>query len=152
LYLAVGNDRQWKSIVSQEMFSALDKPEYEKNTGRIRDVANLNRAINAITRNHTSEKLIELFTSLTVPVSKIKSVPEVIADPLVERRVLVSRDSATGLRITLAPPPHMTPFLETSNRELSFPPRFGEHNADIYGRQLGYSTQDLARFKEQGVI
>jgi crotonobetainyl-CoA:carnitine CoA-transferase CaiB-like acyl-CoA transferase len=152
VYLAVGNDRQWKSVVSQEMFSALDKPEYETNAGRIRDVANLNRAINAITRNHTSEWLIELLTSLTVPISKIKSVPEVVADPLVERRLLSARDSVSGLGITLAPPPHMTPFLEASNRELSFPPRFGEHNADIYGRQLGYTVQDLARFKEQGVI
>jgi len=45
----------------------------------------------------------------------------------------------------------MTPFLEKSNRRLSFPPRFGEHNVEMYGR-LGYSEDDLARLKEQGVI
>ena len=152
VYMAVGNDRQWKTMVSQEMFKSLDKPEYEKNTGRINDVDNLNKAINAITKNYTSEELIELFTSITVPISKIKTVPEVIADPLVERRLLYAKDAASDTKITLAPPPKMTPFLEASDRHLSFPPRFGEQNADIYGQKLGYSAEELAGFKEKGII
>ena len=151
VYLAVGNDRQWKTIVSQDVFKSLDKPEYEKNAGRIQDVQNLNQAINEITKNHSSEKLIELFTSITVPISKIKTVSEVIEDPLVDKKLLFSQDSVTGKRITLAPPPNMTPFLEQSDRQLSFPPRFGEQNKEIYGR-LGYSEDELARLKENGVI
>jgi crotonobetainyl-CoA:carnitine CoA-transferase CaiB-like acyl-CoA transferase len=152
VYLAVGNDRQWKSLVSQEMFKPLDKPVYEKNQGRIRDVENLNKAINEIAKNHTSEELIELFNSLTIPISKIKTIPEVVADPLVERRLLFSEDPLTGTKITLAPSPNLTPFLERSDQHLSFPPRFGEHNRDIYGLRLGYSDEKLARLREQGVI
>ena len=151
VYMAVGNDRQWKSIVSMEMFKSLDKPEYEKNAGRISDAQNLNRAINEIMMNHTSEELIDLFNAITVPISKIKSIPEVIKDPLVERRLLFAKDPVSGNKITLAPPPNMTTFLEKSHRELPFPPRFGEHNAEIYGR-LGYSEEDLNRLKEEGVI
>lgn len=152
LYLAVGNDRQWKSMVSQEQFKSLDKPQYEKNAGRIKDVHNLNRAINAITEKHTSDELIELFTSITVPVSKIKTTADVIADPLVQKRLLHALDPVSGSRITLAPPPHMTPFLEAVNRQLSFPPRFGEHNQQIYGQQLGYTDDELKRLKENGTI
>ena len=152
VYLAVGNDRQWKTMVSQEMFASLDRPEYQKNAGRIADVHNLNAAINEITRNYTSEALIELFTSITVPISKIQTVPEVIADPLVEKRLLHAQDPVSGTRITLAPPPNMTPFLEASQRKMTFPPRFGESNEKIYGRQLGYSADELAGLKEKGVI
>ena len=152
VYVAVGNDRQWKTIVSQEMFKALDKPEYEKNAGRIKDVKQLNQAINEITRKHTSEELIELFTSLTVPISKIKTVAEVIQDPLVEKRLLKAQDPVSGKQITLAPPPNMTAFLENSDRKLSFPPRFGEQNSAIYGQKLGYSDDDLVRLKEKGII
>ncbi|UCF84338.1 MAG: CoA transferase [Desulfobacteraceae bacterium] len=151
VYMAVGNDRQWKSMVSQEMFKTLDKPEYEKNTGRIKDVDNVNRVINESTKKHTSEELIDLFNSLTIPVSKISTIPEVIADPLVERRLLYSQDPATGTKITLPPPPNMTPFLEQLNRQLSFPPRFGEHNQEIYGN-LGYAEEDLQVLKEKGII
>lgn len=152
VYLAVGNDRQWKIMVSQDIFKILDKPEYENNAGRIGDVTNLNRAINQITKMYPSEELIDLFTSITVPISKIKSVPEVIADPLVEKRLLSAVDPTSGMRIVLAPPPNMTDFLEMSNRQLSFPPRFGEHNRQIYGQNLGYCEDDLSRLKTDGII
>jgi formyl-CoA transferase len=152
VYLAVGNDRQWKTMVSQEIFKSLDQPGYERNEGRIKDVESLNQAINAITRHHTSEDLIELFTAITVPISKINLVDEVIKDPLVERRLLYAKDPTTGTRITLAPPPNMTAFLEQSDRQLAFPPRFGEQNSEIYGKKLGYSEEDLSRLQEKGVI
>ena len=70
VYLAVGNDRQWKSLISLEAFSSLDRPEYEKNAGRIADVQNLNRKISGITRGLTSEDLIALLKSITLPVSR----------------------------------------------------------------------------------
>ncbi|AFM24535.1 CaiB/BaiF CoA transferase family protein [Desulfomonile tiedjei] len=151
IYLAVGNDRQWKAMVSQDLFKALDKPEYEKNMGRIKDVVNLNAALNAITREHSSEKLIEFFTSITVPVSKISSVSETIADSLVQRRLLSSSDPKTKTSITLAPPPNMTTFLESSERQMTFPPRFGEHNYEYYGR-LGLSNENIANLKTEGII
>lgn len=152
VYLAMGNDRQWKSMVSLEMFSALDKPEYEKNAGRIAGVENLNRSINEITEKHTTEELIELFNSITVPISKIKTIAEVIADPLVERRLLYAEDPKTGTKLTLAPPPVMPRFAESVGRKLSFPPRFGEQNREIYGQVLGYSDEELERLKERKVI
>jgi len=151
VYMAVGNDRQWKSLVSQEAFKSLDKPEYEKNAGRIADVENLNRAINRITQEYTSEEMIALFNSITVPISKIRTIPEVVADSLVQKRLLHAEDPVSGTCITLAPPPYMTPFLESADRVLSFPPRFGEHNEEIYGR-LGYSRDHLSRLKEQRII
>jgi crotonobetainyl-CoA:carnitine CoA-transferase CaiB-like acyl-CoA transferase len=152
VYIATGNARQWKSMVSLEPFKSLDRPEYESNEGRIKDVKNINQAMNQITRRLTSEELIDLFRTITVPMGRLQTIPEVVKDPLVEKRLLFARDPVTGTRITLAPPPHMTPFLEKSNRELTFPPRFGEHNEEIFGQRLGYSHEELARFKEDGII
>ena len=124
-------------MVGLSPFRSLDQPHYEKNAGRIADVKKLNGAINAITREHTSEELIELLRAITVPVSKIKTDPRRHCGPLVNRRLLWSQDPVSGARITLAPPPNMTPFLERSKRELSFPPRFGQHNQEIYSGVLG---------------
>jgi crotonobetainyl-CoA:carnitine CoA-transferase CaiB-like acyl-CoA transferase len=152
VYLAVGNDKQWNSMVSQDMFKSLAKDEYKNNKGRIEDVLNLNKAINDITEQYTSEELIELFNSITVPISKIKNVNEVVEDPLVAKRILTSTDPKTGTKITLAPPPNMTPFLEENNQKLSFPPRFGEQNQEIYGDLLGYDEAKLDELKEKGII
>jgi crotonobetainyl-CoA:carnitine CoA-transferase CaiB-like acyl-CoA transferase len=152
VYLAVGNDRQWKSLVSQEMFKSLDQPDYVKNQGRIADVGRLNKRIEEITQSHSSEELIDLFRSITLPASKIQTIDEVIRDPLVAKRLLFSEDPETGTKITMAPPPYQTAFLEENHRHLTFPPRFGEHNQEIYGGKLGYDTQTLNQFKEYKVI
>ena len=152
VYIAVGNDRQWKAMVTMSLFQSLDKPEYEKNEGRIKDVVNLNQSISEIFSAITSEELIKLFNQIGVPISKIKGVPEVLQDPLIKRRVLKSRDSKSGLELTLAPPPYVTPFLKDSDNTLSFPPRFGEHNSEIYSTVLGYPESDLVTFKEKGII
>jgi formyl-CoA transferase len=152
VYLAVGNDRQWKAMVALDMFKSLDRPSYAANAGRIADVKNLNRSISAITRQHTSEELLEKLKTITVPASKINAIREVVADPLVARRLLFARDPVTGTRITLAPPPHTTPFIEQSGRELMFPPRFGQHNQEIYGSVLGRTADELSRLKARGII
>jgi len=152
IYMAVGNDRQWKALVSQSIFNPLDRPEYEKNAGRIQDVDNLNKSLNAITKELSSEDLIELLQSITVPVSKIKSMADVIQDPLVKKRLISAKDPITSKKITLAPPPIMNSFIEDKGGELTFPPRFGEHNHELYGQKLGYDTDALEDLKKRGVI
>jgi formyl-CoA transferase len=152
VYMAVGNDRQWKALVSLDMFRSLDQPAYEKNAGRIADVKELNGSISAITQHHRSEELIDKLNAITVPASKIKTIREVVVDPLVERRLLFTSDPITGKRITLAPAPYTTPFLESSGRTLSFPPRFGEHNAEIYDGVLGSTPSDRSDWKARGII
>jgi len=152
IYLAVGNDRQWKALVSQSAFKTLDKSEYLKNAGRIEDVGNLNRAMNDITRQMTSEDLIALLQSITVPVSKIKPLADVIRDPLVEKKLLFAKDPITSMQITLAPPPSKTAFIRSSHGELLFPPRFGEHNQEIYAQQLGLDEQTLEELKNRNII
>jgi crotonobetainyl-CoA:carnitine CoA-transferase CaiB-like acyl-CoA transferase len=152
VYLAVGNDRQWSSMVSQDLFKSLNRPEYEKNAGRIKDVDNLNRAINAITEKRSTDELLALFQSITVPISKIQTMTEVIADPLVGKRLLHASDERSGVRLTLAPPPLWSEYLEGVKGELPFPPRFGEHNRDVYGKILGYPDTELAALKDKKVI
>ncbi len=152
VYIAVGNERQWKAFVSIPQVQFLDRPEYEKNEGRIHDVVNLNRSIGEAFKTLTSEELIETFNKAGIPISKINTIPEVLGDPLIKRRLLTSRDSKSGIELTLAPPPYGTPFLAENENRLSFPPRFGEHNKEIYGDILGYSEDEVSRFKEEGVI
>jgi len=119
---------------------------------RINDVVNLNQSISKILADVTSEELIKIFNEIGLPIGKINSIPEVLEDSLIKRGLLKSKDSKSGLELTLAPPPYITPFLEDAKNTLSFPPRFGEHNSEIYCNMLGYSQSDLVKFKEEGVI
>jgi len=151
-YVAVGNDRQWETMTKIPGFESLYKKEYERNAGRIGDVENLNNAINTITKKFKTEELIEIFTKATIAISKVNTIEEVIEDPLVKPNLIRSKDPKTGREITIAPPPLNTPYLKSVNRMLSFPPRFGEHNEEIYSGLLGYSKAQLKEFKEKNII
>ncbi|MEN6615770.1 MAG: CoA transferase, partial [Syntrophorhabdus sp.] len=151
VYIAVGNDRQFASMTQLPGFEKLARPEYEKNKGRIQDVKNLNDMINACTKLRTTAEMIEMCNKATIAISKVNTVEEVIEDVYVKNAMLTAKDPKTGTRIWMAPPPFMTSFLKESNREMTFPPRFGENNAEIYGK-LEYSTDKQAELKNKGVI
>jgi len=151
-YVAVGNDKQWETMTKIPGFESLSKKEYERNAGRIADVENLNKAINAVTKKFRTKELIDIFNKATIAISKVNTIEEVVQDPLVKPNLLRSKDPKTGTEITIAPPPLMTPSLKSANRTLSFPPRFGEHNEEIYGSLLGYSSAQLKEFKEKNII
>lgn len=151
-YIAVGNDRQWETMTKIPGFESLYRKEYERNAGRIADVNHLNHAINAITKKFTTEELIDIFNRATIAISKVNTIEEVVNDPLVKPNLIQSKDSKTGLQVTVATPPFMTPYLKSTHQTLSFPPRFGEHNEEIYGGLLGYSPEQLKELKEKNII
>ena len=151
-YIAVGNDIQWERMLKIGGFGSLEKPEYARNEGRIKDVDNLNKAIEEATKNYTTEELITLFINATIPISKVNALEEVIEDPYVKGEILSSTDEKTGVTIYLAPQPVTNSYVKSINKKLKFPPRFGEHNEEIYCKILGYSSEQLGEWKAKGVI
>ncbi|MFQ6080437.1 MAG: CaiB/BaiF CoA transferase family protein [Candidatus Bathyarchaeia archaeon] len=152
VYIAVGNDRQWNSMTKLPGFESLSKEEYVRNAGRIADVERLNREITKITKTKTTEELIQLFTSIGVPISKVNTIKDVINDPYITENMVYSKDPRTGIEITLPPPPVITPYLKSVDSKMSFPPRVGEHNQEIYGGILGYSPDKINELKEKNII
>ena len=152
VYIAVGNDRQWDSMTKMSGFESLYKEEYVRNAGRIADVERLNQEITKITKTKTTEELIQLFTSIGVPISKVNTIKDVINDPYIAEKMVHSKDSRTGIEIDLPPPPIITPYLKSVNLKMSFPPRLGEHNQEIYGSIVGYSLDKINELKEKNII
>jgi crotonobetainyl-CoA:carnitine CoA-transferase CaiB-like acyl-CoA transferase len=152
VYVAVGNDRQWQAMTELPGFESLFREERKMNAGRIADVERLNEEINEITKTRTAEELIELLNSITVPISTVNTIEDVIEDPLVKDMLIVAKDPRTGTEVFLPSPPVITPYLESVDMQMPFPPRWGEHNEEIYGDLLGYGAQKVNELKEAGVI
>ena len=152
LYLAVGNDKQWANLVKLEGFTRLDKPDYRNNAGRIAEAAKLNSAIEQVTKTKTTAELLALFIEAGLAAARINTIAQATADPYIKPNLLKSIDPRSGLELTLAPPPLTTEALASRNRSLSFPPRFGEHNEIVYGRELGLDEGTLADYKKRSVI
>ena len=125
-------------------FEVLDKPEYSTNNDRTAHADQLNDDINSVLhKKHTSE-ILQMFKKAKIPISEVSTIKDVLEDLYLSSKLLRTKDPKTDLEVTLAPPP-VKPI---SKPDLSFPPRFGEHNKEIY-TSLGYDEADL---KKKGII
>jgi crotonobetainyl-CoA:carnitine CoA-transferase CaiB-like acyl-CoA transferase len=87
--------------------------------------------------------VLSQFRAVKIPVAQVNLVPNVLKDPYLNSKLLAINDPKSGLSVSLAPPP-----VAVKEVSMSFPPRFGEHNKEIYS-SLGLDIDDL---KENGVI
>src|SRR3989449_6803923 len=130
VYVAVGNDAQWAALAKLRAFAGLDRPEWAANAGRIADVGRLHRELGErVARLPTAEAQV-LLREAGVPISRVNTLADVVADPLVAPRLVHVPEPPTGLPVALPAPPGRGPPAPT------FPPRPGEHNDNIYRRTL----------------
>src|SRR3990170_7245646 len=148
IYIAVGNDRQWELLTAIPGFESLDREAFRRNAGRIAAVGSLNEALATLTRQHTTAWLVDHLQSAGIPVSRVQTVEQVCADPLVAELLIRSRDPRSGVEIRLPPPPVLTEFLLEHDLTMDFPPRLGEHNELV----LGWLGQNAASLQQQGLL
>jgi formyl-CoA transferase len=145
VYVAVGNDEQWKSLAALPAFAGIDRPEYATNAGRVADLPRLHAALAAKLAALTTDAALALLREAGVPIAAVAALPAVLRDPLVGPRLVQVRDPRSGLALALPAPPTAEP------PPLRFPPRLGEHNETVYGA-LGYSGAEVADLKRRGVV
>jgi len=141
--IAVGNEKQWDAMCNLPGFEILKKEIYGDNNSRKANEDQLNREISAILEKRETSEIVSLFREARIPISVVTTLPGVLEDPYLSSRLWHSKDEKSGLEMKLAPPP-----VWKKAKPLSFPPRLGEHNEEIYGR-LGYDVEEL---KRDGVI
>ena len=146
VYVAVGNDAQWAALAKLRAFAGLDRPEWAANAGRIADVGRLHRELGERVARLPTAEAQALLREAGVPISRVNTLADVVADPLVAPRLVHVRDPRTGLTVALPAPPVGDP------PSLTFPPRLGEHNDKIYGDTLGYPPERLVDLRRQRII
>jgi crotonobetainyl-CoA:carnitine CoA-transferase CaiB-like acyl-CoA transferase len=146
VFLAVGNDQQWAALAALPGFARLRRPEYAANAGRIADVERLGSELAACFAELSTDAALESLRHAGVPVSRVNTLADVVADPLVADRLVAVVDPRSGLRLTLPAPPAGDP------PTLSFPPRLGEHNEKIYSEALGLTAERLAELRRRQIV
>lgn len=151
-YIAIGNDRQWRALTELPRFTQLARQEYRHNAGRIADVKNLNQAIAQATAQMETDELLQAMDSIGVPAGEIRRVAEAGQEAEIEQTLIRSQGDEEGAEMVLPPPPHDTEYLRATGRELSFPPRLGEHNEYVLGELLGRDEAEIDRLRGAGII
>ena len=150
--LAVGNDKLWADLCRE-----IGKPEWAKdprfktNPDRLRNRSELVSLLGEVFKKNTAAYWLDLAQKAGVPAGPILTVSQVLSDPHVIAREMVTEipNHRTGKKLKLLGTP--VKFSETKPSIRSPPPSLGEHTSQILS-ELGYTEADVAELRNKGVI
>jgi crotonobetainyl-CoA:carnitine CoA-transferase CaiB-like acyl-CoA transferase len=150
LYLAIGNDVQWRRLVSIAAFSSLAKTERATNEGRKREREAIHRAIAAITRGVSTNDLATRLGNAGIVAAPVQTVSQMTeSEPI--RDALLETRTPSGRRVRLPPPSVETAHLTSVGRQLPYAPAYCQDTDKIL-LELGCSAKEIAVLKESGAV
>jgi len=151
LMVAVGNDGLWRRFAPVVGLTELvDDPRFATNPQRVRNREQLVELITRALAPHGALEWARRCADAGVPVSPIQSVEQVMGDPQVLARGMVTtvehptagtvRTVGCPVRLSSTPPTVRLP-----------PPTLGQHTADVLG-ELGVDADQLTRLRAAGAV
>ncbi|SDV46992.1 CaiB/BaiF CoA transferase family protein [Chitinasiproducens palmae] len=146
------SDQHWQPLCELLSLQALAAdPTLSTNAGRVehreRVMAALTKAISGWSR----QALCDACDAVGVPAGPINNVAEVLADPHVRARGMVSEFDHPSVG-TFGALPLPFKFDGFANPEVARPPLLGEHTDQVLRERLGYDEQRIAALRHEGAI
>jgi formyl-CoA transferase len=154
------NDYVYIHCVTPEMWRALmtivgrpeyvDDPRMKDRQARYRHVDEIDAVIEAWTRQHTKQEVMERIAGAGVPCGAVLDSTEVLGDDdLIDRGMVVTVDHPTRGKFTMPGNPVR---LSDSATSVTAAPLLGQHNAEVYGGLLGLDADAVGRLARDKVI
>ncbi|MFW5911458.1 MAG: CaiB/BaiF CoA transferase family protein [Halolamina sp.] len=135
---------------------ALDRPDlvddhrFEVNEKRVENRDELEAILTQEFADFTVDEVVELLQTNDVPVGRIRDVLDAFDDPQVEARDMRQRvPHPTAGEVQLPGSPMQ--FDEYTSTARRHPPLLGEHTEEVLA-DLGYSTDEIERLQQEGVV
>jgi crotonobetainyl-CoA:carnitine CoA-transferase CaiB-like acyl-CoA transferase len=138
LYMATGNDLQWRRLIALPKFAGCSTPARLSNAGRHREREAMFEEVRAVFARHTSAELARDLTEARIPWAEVNDI-EAVAKLEPIARKMTRTTTPSGQRVNLQPLPIDGP---TPPRELSFAPRYGEHTVRILA-EIGLGDAEI---------
>jgi crotonobetainyl-CoA:carnitine CoA-transferase CaiB-like acyl-CoA transferase len=129
----------------------LEDPRFMDAVSRAKHAAELDKVLLPAVQTWEKEKLFEEVSNSSLVAGMVLSSEELFtSEHLDERGFFVDIDHThTGKLRYPGPPFHMS---ETPWRVRSPAPLLGQHNEEVLGQKLGYTTENLVQLRQQGII
>jgi len=150
--ISVGNNKLWAAFCKViGMPELIDDPRFATNALRVKNRKELIEILSKRIEERTGNEWLELLNAASIPCAPINTIDEVFKDPQVlHRQMLVEIEHPKAGKIKMAGIP--VKYSEAKPRIRLHPPMLGEHTEEILKEVLGYSTEKIARLREERVI
>ena len=125
--------------------------EFASNDGRAKNMKYLDEQIEAWTKTMDIDEALKVLDKYQIPAGKIYSVEDMFKDPHFKAREMIeSVDVAPNEKLKV--PGIMPKFSQTPGKIKWAGLKLGESNDEIYGDMLGYSSEQIEKMRESGII
>jgi crotonobetainyl-CoA:carnitine CoA-transferase CaiB-like acyl-CoA transferase len=151
--IGAANDKLWQLVCRVIEQPDLQNDErFDTNHKRVQRHAEIKPIIEAWTKTHSVDEIVDRMLAAGVPVAPINTIDRLVKDPhiAVAREMFVDVEhpkagvmKLTGAHIKLTETP---PAIRTPSPEL------GQHNEEVFGSLLGMVSSDIERLTQDGVF
>lgn len=149
--LGVGSDNLWQKFCDlADLADLRDDARFHTNSERVTNRDALMPHVRKVIQTRTAADWIETLQGAGIPCGPIRDVDTALKDPHVQaRNFIVELEHPTlGMLKSLATPIHMS---STATSYRRYPPRLGEHNAEILS-EIGYSAEEIDSLADGGIV
>jgi crotonobetainyl-CoA:carnitine CoA-transferase CaiB-like acyl-CoA transferase len=147
IYMAIGSDVQWRRLTEIPYFAPVANAVRATNEGRVKEREAIHRDMAAVTRQHSTAEIAADFRKATIPHAPIHDIPAVRDMEAVASQLTRTRSPA-GATVRMQP---MAVDVPGVNRELSFPPKYGENTSAVL-RECGFADAQIEALRSQGIV
>jgi len=145
LYIAIGNDVQWRRLTKLAPFRSLAREKRETNEGRRQDRRAIHDELATAVRALGTADLLPLLQGAGVVAYPVHSIGDVRDLPGIREHLNVTR-LPDGREVRLPPSA-----VETERREYSLSPQYGEHTRTVL-EQTGLTGDEIDGLMSEGVV
>ncbi|MBI0432272.1 CaiB/BaiF CoA-transferase family protein [Roseomonas sp. KE0001] len=150
MVLSIGNDPTFERFCRNFGLEHLLADErYATNAARVGNRALVTETLTAVTKTRPTRDWIEKLEALKIGCGPINTLKDVFADPhVVARNMVVEMAHASGQTVKVIANPVKLSATPPDYRSAA--PLLGQHTEEVL-RGLGYSEEDIARLKAEGI-
>ncbi|HWX47197.1 MAG TPA: CaiB/BaiF CoA-transferase family protein [Roseomonas sp.] len=151
MVLSIGNDPTFERFCKNFGLEHLLADErYATNAARVGNRALVTETLTAVTKTMPTKEWIAKLEALKIGCGPINTLKDVFADPhVVARNMVVEMPHASGETVKVIANPVKLSATPPDYR--SAPPLLGQHSEAVLGG-LGYSAEQIAALREQGIV
>jgi len=150
--LQVPTDQLWRKLagaIGRE--ELIGDPRFDSNLKRCQNDHLIHEAIEQWSRNKSIDEITEIMAKAEIPFFPVMTLDQLAADPsLLAREMILEREQPSMGKVRI---PGIPVKLSATPGKIDKPaPSLGEHNKEIYGDLLGFTTELMKKLEEEGVI